>query len=160
MNSWYIQMAEGWKPGMCTICRADIGVFCTEKNKDNGTCPLSCATMNLYPINTGKVEGKTQKDRLANVLKDFKPHSTFELVRKVYGVNVATVARLASRVDDLRREGWVILAMKSKKQTNKWWYMATFTNHVQGNFGCGVGWNEYAANELMLAADAAAGEYE
>ena len=70
------------------------------------------------------VPGETQKARLALVLSDLRPHSTFELVRKVYGINTATVARLASRVDELRRDGWNIISRKSRKNPSKWWYMA------------------------------------
>ena len=116
------------------------------------TCPC-CG--NSISVGTGKVEGKTQKDRLARVLSDYRPHSTFELVRKVYGVNVATVARLASRVDDLRREGWTIKAMKSKKQLNKWWYCA-----MSNTAGVSSLVMANIVDHDIIVADAAAGEYE
>ena len=85
------------------------------------TCP--CCGYQI-PVGEGKVPGETQKARLALVLSDLRPHSTFELVRKVYGINTATVARLASRVDELRRDGWNIISRKSRKNPSKWWYMA------------------------------------
>ena len=85
------------------------------------TCPC-CG--HQIPVGGGKVPGDTQKARLALVLSDLRPHSTFELVRKVYGINTATVARLASRVDELRRDGWNIISRKSRKNPSKWWYMA------------------------------------
>ena len=155
MNSWHITMAEGWHPGECRLCRSMITAVCKEAHKPVRVCPLACATKNLFPFNEGKVAGDTQKERLANVLKDYKPHSTFELVRKVYGINVATVARLASRVDDLRREGWTIKAMKSKKQLNKWWYCAMSTPAGVSSLDM-----SNIVDADMAAADAAAGEYE
>ena len=111
----------------------------------------------VYPVpNGGKVEGKTQTDRLKKVLGDFKPHSTFELVRKVYGINTATVARLASRVDDLRHAGWHIVAQRSKKRPNKWWYMARpDTDALVEGFKAML---EY--DEMISAADHATGEWE
>ena len=68
--------------------------------------------------------------------------------------------RAASRVDDLRHAGWHIVAQRSKKRLNKWWYMATFNSTVAGNFGDGVGWSEWAVSELIAKEDLARGEWE
>ena len=149
--NYSIEKPEGWKAGHCRFCSTDFA--CHESRDMNGACPLHSAV--LIPANGGKVAGDTQKARLATVLSDYRPHSTFELVRKVYGINVATVARLASRVDDLRREGWTIKAMKSKKQLNKWWYCAMSTPAGVSSLDM-----SNIVDADMAAADAAAGEYE
>lgn len=150
---WMITLPEGTTPQMCVGCLPSR----PERACGLPYCALTLTLRNsmqvIHPVpNGGKVEGKTQTDRLKKVLGDFKPHSTFELVRKVYGINTATVARLASRVDDLRHAGWHIVAQRSKKRPNKWWYMVT--SHP------GLGWYEPNADEKMTAADAATGEWE
>ena len=149
--NYHVEKLEGWKAGHCRFCSTDFA--CHESRGTNGACPLYAAV--LIPANGGKVAGDTQKARLATVLSDHRPHSTFELVRKVYGVNVATVARLASRVDDLRREGWSIRAMKSKKQLNKWWYCA-----MSNTAGVSSLVMANIVDHDIIVADAAAGEYE
>lgn len=56
----------------------------------------------------GGFEGKTQKDRLLNLLSDGNYHDTPEIQAVVYGANHLGVARIASRINDLRNDGYLI----------------------------------------------------
>ena len=63
--------------------------------------------------------GKTsQKERLLALLGDGEWHTTPEIQEQVYGANHLGVARIASRVSDLRKEGYDI---ESKKYDKSIW---------------------------------------
>jgi len=53
----------------------------------------------------------TQTQRLLIALQDGGVHTVPYLIRKVYKLNTATSARLASRVYDLRKQGHEILTL-------------------------------------------------
>ena len=64
------------------------------------------------------VIGKTQKERLLNLLKDGSWHDTPSIQIVVYGQNHLGVARIASRINDLKNEGYDI---ESRKKANAIW---------------------------------------
>ena len=49
--------------------------------------------------------GKTQKERLYNLLKDKNWHTTREINDLVYGDKKLTQSRIAARINDLKKEG-------------------------------------------------------
>jgi len=65
-----------------------------------------------------EVTGKTQKDRLLNLLKDGLWHDTPSIQIVVYGKNHLGVARIASRINDLKNEGYDI---ESRKKADAIW---------------------------------------
>lgn len=56
--------------------------------------------------------GLTQKARLLAVLKDYQWHSTTELLERVYGAGHLGIARLAARINDLRKDDYRIESKK------------------------------------------------
>lgn len=59
--------------------------------------------------------GKTQKERLKNLLSDGLWHSTTEITDKVYGISEDRgICRIASRIHDLRKEGLEIECVNEK----------------------------------------------
>ena len=64
----------------------------------------------------------SKKDKLFKVLSDNKPHTTYELIKKVWNIRIPCVAGLHQRISDLRKEGWTIVGQKSKKNHMKYWY--------------------------------------
>lgn len=53
--------------------------------------------------------GTTQTDRLLWLLRDKKWHDTLEIMRRVYKVQPGKgICRIASRVNDLRDNGYII----------------------------------------------------
>lgn len=63
----------------------------------------------------------TQAVRLLEILLDGRVHTVPELLRRVYGLNKPSSARLAARVYDLRRLGYNILSDKVKGTKWKYW---------------------------------------
>ena len=53
-------------------------------------------------------EGRNQKGKLLNLLKDKQWHSTSEILQKVYGGVHLGIARAGARIYDLRIEGYEI----------------------------------------------------
>jgi hypothetical protein len=47
----------------------------------------------------------TQTDRLLELLKDYKPHRTDEILREVYGSEHMGIARIGARINDLKKRG-------------------------------------------------------
>jgi hypothetical protein len=47
----------------------------------------------------------TQTDRLFELLKDHRPHSTLQILRVVYGSEHLGIARIGARVNDLKKLG-------------------------------------------------------
>lgn len=76
--------------------------------------------------------GKTQTDRLFNVLSDGYPHRTDEILRKVYGSDHLGIARIGARVADLKQKGYVI--PDAKPDPNKptlYWYRMERIKSIQ-----------------------------
>lgn len=67
----------------------------------------------------------SQADKLLELLSDGKPHSTVEIMRVVYGGDHLGVARIASRVSELRERGWIIESKPGKINKTVWWYRLT-----------------------------------
>lgn len=67
----------------------------------------------------------SQTDKLYELLKDGKPHSTIEIRRVVYGDEHLSMARIASRANDLRKRGYVIESRPGKINKTIWWYKLT-----------------------------------
>jgi len=65
----------------------------------------------------------SQLDRLRFLLSDCKPHSTFEIVEKVYDADMATIARVGARIYDLKRVyGFKIEGWHDRINRKLWWY--------------------------------------
>lgn len=63
-------------------------------------------------------EGLSQKARLLAILHNYKTHTTPDLLEKVYGDQHLGIARLAARINDLKKDGYLI---ESKKQGKSVW---------------------------------------
>lgn len=59
---------------------------------------------------------------LYEALKDGRPHSSFELVKSVYGATGPSIARLGARIWDLKHDGCMIESWKDEKNKAMWWY--------------------------------------
>lgn len=64
----------------------------------------------------------SQKQKLYNLLKDGREHTTLEILEKVYGVGHAGIARIASRINDLRNEGNIIDGRKDQNNPSVFIY--------------------------------------
>ena len=61
----------------------------------------------------------SQTAKLKELLLDTEPHNTLEIRQVVYGNEILNMARIAARVNDLKKEGYVI---KGFKKDGKYWY--------------------------------------
>lgn len=69
----------------------------------------------------------SQSERLRRLLSDGKPHSTPEIQQVVYGANHLGTARIASRVTDLRDQGFSITSWKDRENPTIWFYQMSLT---------------------------------
>jgi biotin operon repressor len=51
---------------------------------------------------------QSQLEKLLKLLLDKKPHSTVEILKKVYGADHLGLARVGARIWELRKEGYKI----------------------------------------------------
>ena len=58
------------------------------------------------------MKSKSQTDQLFDLLRDGEPHSTLEILSVVYGVEFRGIARIASRVNDLKKRGYIVWGFK------------------------------------------------
>lgn len=64
----------------------------------------------------------SQTESLLNLLSDGRPHSTIEILERVYGGSHLGLARIGARIYDLRREGYEITGEKDKIVKSIYWY--------------------------------------
>ena len=64
----------------------------------------------------------SQKEKILNVLADYEPHSSFEIVERAYGIRGPSLARLGARIWDLRKAGYQIESWRDKENHTKHWY--------------------------------------
>lgn len=64
----------------------------------------------------------TQKQRLLELLKDYKPHRTDEIMEKVYGGSHCGLARVGARIWDLKQDGKEISGRKDPDNHALYWY--------------------------------------
>lgn len=65
----------------------------------------------------------SQIDRLYSLMSDGEPHSTFEIVEKVYDMDTTTIARVGARIFDVKRRfGAYIESYPDKSNKKMWWY--------------------------------------
>jgi len=74
----------------------------------------------------------SQTQRLYNLLKDGEPHSTVEIMRKVYGKDHLGLARVGARIYDIkkRHEGNIASWRDLKRKTVHWYQMDIQENTV------------------------------
>lgn len=74
----------------------------------------------------------TQADRLLELLRDGRPHSTVEILRAVYNLpENKGIARIGARIHDLRRKGHHIEGRPGKINKSVWWYRLTPKEEAQ-----------------------------
>jgi hypothetical protein len=62
----------------------------------------------------------TQTARLLQLLKNYKPHNTVEILREVYGSEHLGIARIGARIADLYvREKKTITLMDAPRKSNR-----------------------------------------
>ena len=59
------------------------------------------------------------------LLLDGYPHRTDEIMRVVYGADHLGVARIASRIADLKNRGHVLVGWKDEERPSLYWYQIT-----------------------------------
>ncbi len=64
----------------------------------------------------------SQTKKLYELLKDGLPHRTDEILEKVYGNNHLGLARVGSRIFDLRSAGHDIIGKKDENTPSLYWY--------------------------------------
>ncbi len=65
---------------------------------------------------------KSQTQKLLELLSDYRPHSTFEILKIVYGGEHYGVARISARVLDLKKKGYNVKGFDDKIVKSKYWY--------------------------------------
>ncbi len=70
----------------------------------------------------------SQADRLLKLLSDGQPHSTIEILARVYGTGHSGVARIGARIADLKARGYDIPdAVRDKENPTVFWYRMSLT---------------------------------
>lgn len=64
----------------------------------------------------------SQADVMLRLLSDYQPHSTREIVERVYGLNAPSIARVGARIYDLKQQGHVIESWTDKENRTIQWY--------------------------------------
>lgn len=65
---------------------------------------------------------KTQAERIKEVLADGEPHSTVEILQRVYGPSHSGIARIGARIHDLKGKGLSIDGWKDPENPTIYWY--------------------------------------
>lgn len=68
---------------------------------------------------------RSQAQRLLELLQDGEPHSTVEIMERVYGGDHLGLARVGARVWDLKTKGHEIVGWKDKERPTLFWYQMT-----------------------------------
>jgi len=69
------------------------------------------------------MEGKSQVERLHDLMSDGEPHRTDEIMAKVYGSDHLGIARIGARIHDLKEKYDVsVSSWKDKRIRSLWWY--------------------------------------
>jgi hypothetical protein len=68
------------------------------------------------------MEKLSQKQKLYNLLSDFEPHSTVEIMQKVYGGDHLGLARVGARIHDIKADGHEIKGWKDKTNPAIYWF--------------------------------------
>ncbi len=65
----------------------------------------------------------SQADKLYELLKDYRPHRTDEILRVVYGSEHAGIARIGARIADVKsKHGVEIHGWKDPERLSLYWY--------------------------------------
>lgn len=64
----------------------------------------------------------SQTKVLFDLLKDQQPHRSDEILANVYGGSHLGLARIASRIYDLKKQGHIVKGWKDPKQPSLYWY--------------------------------------
>ena len=63
----------------------------------------------------------SQLERLHELMSDGRPHSTYEIVEKVYDMDTTTIARVGARIYDMKRRFNAIVDSWQDKENRKMW---------------------------------------
>ena len=64
----------------------------------------------------------SQTTKLFDLLSDGEPHSTIEIMKKVYGGSHLGIARIGARIHDLRSAGHEITGLRDDHRQSIYWY--------------------------------------
>lgn len=64
----------------------------------------------------------SQREKLKEFLADGKPHTSIQILAAVYGGEHKGIARIASRINELRDEGCIIESGRGKLNKSIWYY--------------------------------------
>ena len=67
----------------------------------------------------------SQATKLLALLRDGRPHSTVEIMERVYGGSHLGLARIGARIYDLKQRGHVIEGKRDEKNPAIYWYQLT-----------------------------------
>lgn len=65
---------------------------------------------------------QSQSSKLLDMLSDFQPHSTVEIMEKVYGNDHLGLSRVGARIFDIRKKGHDIEGWKDPNNPTIYWY--------------------------------------
>lgn len=64
----------------------------------------------------------SQVERIKTILEDGEWHSNFDLIAQAYGVSFPASARLAARINDLKKRDYFIEGKRDETNGKKYWY--------------------------------------
>ncbi len=74
---------------------------------------------------------KSQLEKMWDLMRDGNPHSTYQIVAEVYDMSTTTIARVASRVFDMKKKyGVDINSWPDKDNPKMWWYQVVIKKEV------------------------------
>jgi len=79
---------------------------------ESASAPIG--TVSQFTTHEDELTGRTQKQKLLEVLKDREWHTTVEILGKVYGLDHSGIARIGARIHDLKEDGYRIESEKLK----------------------------------------------
>jgi hypothetical protein len=121
-------MVEGWDDDETMLTpRAvdDLRHKLTESRKrgwSSTKCGGSISPMTSKTTSTLPSMKLSQASRLLALLKDGQPHSTVEIMERVYGGSHLGLARVGARIYDLKNKGHEIRGWKDEKNPAVYWY--------------------------------------
>jgi len=72
--------------------------------------------------NQGREKKISQADKLLELLSDYQPHPTTEILEIVYGGEHKGIARIGARINDLKNKGYQIKSWPDREVKTIWHY--------------------------------------
>jgi hypothetical protein len=96
------------------LVKLGVQVEAEPQNAPLESASAAIDTVSQFTTHDDEVAGRTQKQKLLEVLKDGAWHPTTEILGKVYGLDHSGIARIGARIHDLKEDGHRIESEKLK----------------------------------------------